>query len=97
MRAHIGISFSHPKEAQVAEQLSARAWRKDALLFQRMQQRLYGSQVLWDCSPDALHINTSILTPTQTCYSLDNTIAAECIAVCSDDYGALKSNKMTCV
>lgn len=62
MRAHIGISFSHPKEAQVAEQLSAGAWRKDALLFQRKQQRLNGSQVLWDCSSDPLHINTSILT-----------------------------------
>lgn len=109
MRAHIGISFSHPKEAQVAEQLSARAWRKDALLFQGKQQRLYGNQILWHCSSDPLHTNASFLTvcltghnsqlPTQlrcqTCYSLGSANAAEHIAVFSHDCGALRRSKVT--
>ena len=62
MGAHVGISFSHPEEAQVTEQLSIRAWRKDALLFQGQQQRLYGSQILGHCSSDPLHTNTTIPT-----------------------------------
>ena len=109
MGGHVGISFSHPEEAQVTEQLSIRAWRKNALLFQGKQQRLYGSQILWDCSSDSLHTNNSYLTicltghnpqmptqlPCQTCTSLDIAIAAERIAVCSHGYGALRKNKLT--
>lgn len=59
--SYIGIPFSHPEKAQVAEQLSIRARCKDALLFKRQQQPLYGSQVLWDCSSNPLLPHCHIL------------------------------------